>query len=57
MVLEDESIIRGDSRANTMYISIPAKIVSDSGFKFVEGDKVTVTVTRDKKEMYIKAIE
>lgn len=56
MTLQEESVIRQDKKAQTMYISIPAKIVLDSGFKFAEGDKILISVIRDKKEIYIKGI-
>lgn len=49
MVLKTKSKIYKHSKGNTMYLAIPADIVTDSQFPFnTEGEEVNVTILKDQ---------
>lgn len=56
MVLKAKSRIRKEPSANTMYITIPARVALDSGFIFKEGDRIEILVSEKKKEILILGI-
>ncbi|MDD3136320.1 MAG: hypothetical protein PHF57_12225 [Methanoregula sp.] len=43
--------------ADTRYVSIPAKIASDSQFPFRDGEEVKVSIIPEKKMIHIEKIE
>lgn len=57
MTLKRYTIIRKEKRADTMYISIPSKMATDSQFPFKKGDRVEIIVYPERKLMEIRAID
>ncbi|WP_169743676.1 hypothetical protein [Methanolacinia paynteri] len=43
-------------RANTKYLTIPAKLITDSAFPFEEGEEVKITVDSQNKRLVVEKI-
>ncbi|AGB02411.1 hypothetical protein Metfor_1372 [Methanoregula formicica SMSP] len=50
-------IIKLSDKADTRYVSIPAKVASDSQFPFSDGEEVRVIIHPDKKCLTVSKIE
>jgi hypothetical protein len=55
LVLVGEAKIYKHPKAETLYLSIPSKVVQDSTFAFKKGDQVEITYDPDKKAIIVKA--
>ena len=56
LVLVGESKIYKHPNAETLYLTIPSKVVQDSTFVFKKGDKVSIRYDPEKKAIIIEPI-
>ena len=55
-VLVGESKIYKHPNAETLYLTIPAKVVQDSTFLFKKGDRVSIRYDPEKKAIIVEPI-
>lgn len=55
MSLEAESKVFKHKKAETLYLTIPAKLANDSSFPFNSGDKVKLEIENEK--LKVKTID
>ena len=53
-VLVGEAKLYKHPKADTLYVTIPSKVVQDSTFIFKKGDRVTITYDPEKKAVIIE---
>jgi hypothetical protein len=55
-VLAGEAKLYKHSKADTLYVAIPAGLVKDSAFPFKQGERVSVTYDPEKKSIVIEVL-
>jgi hypothetical protein len=56
LVLVGEAKIYKHPKAETLYLTIPSKVVQDSTFIFKKGDQVKITYDPKKKAIIVKSL-
>ena len=57
MPLEGKGKVVKAGKADTRYISIPAKVAQDSAFPFKDDEEVRITINPDKKNLAVTKIK